>query len=624
MAADEIILGGLASESENRSDEEGTLHRSPYLNQSDAFLKECIERCANTGYPEHATRAFITLISFVGSALFFFGVKAFIEETLGDDQVFTDLGDILGLIGLIESALPLAGLGVTTAEDMKSSSKLEQEFLELTPRGKVEYVLRAIAGLMSAVPIGGLSYYVLVNFNALIKWGGTITGFLGLAFGTVPSMLKMGKSAPNRLEAREGKLSAAQLSVLDRMHKNMLARIQANQHKIAQVAHSDIPKNSRELLRLSLKDPAPSYGRGLDIVVIGGTGVSITGMTGYAVSTGLFVNPLFRSLPNIPSVLADDVTTGCFILAFGNLMRLSCKGGFSDLYRLGVAIHSAWTTGSIDGLRDFMKNEIYASRFFPVAAPAIAGILAVLGSSTGFTNGRACYVLTLALLNAITFGNWGKWGLNTTTEVLRWVTAVCGFINSDFFNGRGSIIAVLNVFLLRYGHLFLKDQELKEVLKNFNGSQLYLRRFGEDLPVDKSLSLLNDCGSDIVESVLTEVTKDESAPSITMENWGEVVTAIEEQRSSHTVTEDERRDSNTVTESSPVVRLSSNIFSFSRSTRQNYQNTSLRNDECAPELLLIQPESEQQSRYGSFYRDEENPSARVNGLEKSASFCAVM
>jgi hypothetical protein len=221
--------------------------------------------------------------------------------------------------------------------------------------------------------------------------------------------------------------------------------------------------------------------------------------------------------------------------------------------------------------------------------------------------------MTSPVLNAITFGYWEQWGLDTTTEVIRWVTAVCGFINSDFFNGRGSIIAVLNVFLLRYGHLFSKDADLKEVLKNFNGSQLYLRRLEVDVPVGKAMLLLDSCGDDIVKSVLAEATEGDDNPSITMDNWGQVIKLIEGQRNSNTVAD--------------PSRLSSNIYSFSRKTRQNYEKTSLRNDDCDPNMLLIQSDSEQQAsgqqgRYGSFRRDEEDPT--VKSVEDSASCCAIM
>lgn len=560
------------------------------IRQSNDFFRECRER--KTSYKEHAIRAAITATSFVGSALFFFGVKQFVEEEIGDDQLLVDVGIFLGIAGLTLSALPLAGMGVTTAQDMEVSTEVEEQFLEPTKQSKVENGLRVVAGFASAAPIGGLSYYVLINSSPLLKWGGTITAFLGLACGTVPSMLKLGKSAPNELEVKDGELSAAQLATLKRMHSIMLERIDANQYKIARLSADHLPQDSCELLNIVLADQAPSYGRGLDAFIIGGTTVSFLGMMGYAGSTGLFVNPLFKKLPNIPSILGDDITTLLFIIAFGNLMRLSCKDGFSDQYKAMVAINSQ------EGLLDFLKKEMYAYPFFPIAAPAMAICLGVLGAFTGFTNASTCYAMTLPVLNAITFNYWEHWGLETTTEVIRWVTAVCGFINSDFFNGRGSIIAVLNVFLLQYGHILLKDEELKEVLKNFNGSQLYLRRFKEKLPVGKSMEVLAGCDGTVIESVIEEATKEEEHPSITRENWEEVITSIGNQRAA----------------------LGRNPYSFlGRSRRPDEELPNLPNT-CPPEMLLIQSSPGENGDYGTVSPEE----GRALKSSTRSSMCAIM
>lgn len=512
----------------NHSDQPNNL-RDGVVQQSNAFFTECRERRDNTSYLEHIIRAGITVTSFAGSVAFFFGAKQLVINLLGNSPLVKAFATAVGIDSLALSSMPLAGMGVATVQDMQPSSEEEKAFLEPSPKSTCEYGIRVILGCASAAPIAGMTYLVFMNANGVVLWGGTIAAFIALAFGTIPSVLGMKCSTPNELKVGDGEgLSAAQLSVLRSIENVMAARIEANKGKLPWLSRENLPQDSIALLEYLLTDPAPSYSGWLKFCIAAGTTASFWGMFGYAGGTGLLVKLIFNRLSHIPQLILTNVTTGCFILAFGNLMRLSCKGGFSDLYR---AIAAA--VGSKEGFIEFIQKEILSMRFFPKATIVIGIALGILGAGTGGTNFRACYEMTLAVLNSLTDGYWEKYVPAAVTYIIQWVTAVCGAINSSFFNARGSMIAILNIFLLQYGHHFFHDEDLKEILKFVNGSQLYLRKFNEECPLGKRMLLLAHCKEEVIDSVLAEATKDnrdEEAPSITLRNWPQVVDAIKVQR----------------------------------------------------------------------------------------------
>ncbi|MBY0377902.1 MAG: hypothetical protein K2Q33_05005 [Gammaproteobacteria bacterium] len=521
----------IGSINDGRTNGAGSLNDDNIVQQSDAFLKWCIDYCANTSKTEHTLRAGITATSFAGSVAFFLGAKQLFRDILtkllGNSPAVAILANGIGIDSMTLSSLPLAGMGVTTAQDIQPMREEEKIFLEPHQRSTVAYILRVSFGFVSAAPVAGMTYYVFLDANGVLLWAMTAAAFAAMSFGTIPSMLSMGKGTPNELKPDEEGLNLAQLLVLKKIDKVMENRIKANIGKLSWLNKEELPQNSIDLLNFLLKDPAPSYSAWLKFFIAAGTTISALGMIGYAGSTGLLLMPIFNGLSHIPQLVLENLSTGFAILAFGNLMRLSCKGGFSDLYRALAAVRSK------EGLIDFIKKEILTMRFFPKTTALVIVSLGILAIFTGGTNFEACYEMTLPVLNALTDGYWEKSVPSIVTNVLQWITAVCGAINSDFFNGRGSMIAILNIFLLQYGHLFLKDDGLSEILKFVDGSQLYLRRF-ESCPLGKKMLLLDNCQQDIVRSVVVEAEKDnqdEEAQNAVSQRWPEIRDAIKQQRS---------------------------------------------------------------------------------------------
>lgn len=534
MSASEKDMGNVASASDRDIQVEyeelsdgGSINRDEnVVKQSNDFFNWCINYCANTSKTEHTIRAGITVTSFAGSVAFFLGAKQLftqiLTKLLGNSPAVPILANSVGIDSVTLSSLPLAGMGVTTAQDMQPVSEEERIFLEPHQKSTVAYIFRVSFGFISAAPVAGMTYYVFLDTNGALLWTMTAAAFTAMAFGTIPSMLSIGNGTPNELKANEEGLDAAQLSLLEKIDGVMESRIKANIGKLSWLNKGELPKDSIALLDFLLKDPAPSYSGWLKLFIAAGTSISVLGMVGYAGSTGLLLAPLFRSLSHIPQLLLENLSTGFAILAFGNLMRLSCKGGFSDLYRALAAVRSE------KGLIDFIQKEILTARFFPKTTALVIVSLGILTIFTGGTNFDACYEMTLPVLNALTDGYWEKSVPSIVTNVLQWVTAVCGAINSDFFNGRGSMIAILNIFLLQYGHLFLKDNDLGEILKFVDGSQLYLRRFGA-CPLGKKILLLYACKEETRDSVFREAAgpnQNEEAPL----HWPAIVDSVQAQR----------------------------------------------------------------------------------------------